>query len=176
MSKTLMILTHPKIDESIGNRIISNVIAKQENTEVRHLDKLYPDFKINIKAEQEALLKADTIIIQYPIFWYSTPAILKQWIDQVIQFGFAFGDDNYNLEGKKLIASFTIGSPVKDYPQEIIDKIIFHLQGLAEYCKMEYVGEIFCNDINGYSDGAKENAIKAANNHAQKLLKLINSF
>jgi putative NADPH-quinone reductase len=174
MSKTLMILAHPKIEGSIGNKIISNTIANLDNTEVRHLDKLYPDFKIDIKAEQEALLNADTIIFQYPLFWYSTPAILKEWIDQVIQYGFAFGKDSYNLADKKIIVSFTIGSPIKDYPAEIIQKITFAFQGLASYCKMNYVGEIFCNDINGYSNEARENAIEAANNHAQKLLELIN--
>ena len=168
-----MILAHPKIEESIGNKIISNKLA-ENNTEIRHLDKLYPDFKIDIKAEQEALLKADTIIFQYPLFWYSTPAILKEWIDQVIQYGFAFGKDSYNLEGKKMIVSFTIGSPIKDYPKETIQKIVFPFQGLAGYCKMNYVGELFCNDINAYSDGAKENAIQAANKHAETLLTFVN--
>lgn len=175
MGKTLMILAHPKIEESIGNKVISEAIAKQKNTEVRHLNKLYPSFKIDIKAEQEALLAADTIIFQYPLFWYSTPAILKEWIDQVIQYGFAFGANSYNLEGKKVIVSFTIGSPIKDYPNEVIQKITFPIQGLASYCKMEYIGEIFCNDINGYSDKAKENAIKEADKHTQQLLSLINN-
>ena len=173
MRKTLMILSHPKIEDSIGNKIISNSISKMENTEVRHLDKLYPNFKIDIKSEQEALLSADTIIFQYPLFWYSTPALLKEWIDQVIQYGFAFGKDSYSLEGKKMIVSFTIGSPVKDYPNEVIQKITFAFQGLASYCKMNYAGEMFCNDINGYSEEAKENAIQSANNHSKKLMELI---
>ena len=168
-----MILAHPKIEKSIGNKIISDNIANQSDSEIRHLDKLYPDFKIDVKAEQEALLKADTIIFQYPLFWYSTPAILKEWVDQVIQYGFAFGKDSHNLEGKKMIVSFTIGSPIKDYPDEIIQKITFAFQGLASYCKMNYAGEVFCNDINGYSEGAKENAIHAANEHAKTLLTLI---
>ena len=169
-----MILAHPKIEESIGNKIISNTVANLDNTEVRHLDILYPDFKINVKAEQEVLLNADTIIFQYPLFWYSTPAILKEWVDQVIQYGFAFGKDSYNLAGKRVIVSFTIGSPIKDYPKEIIQKITFPFEGLASYCKMEYAGNIFCTDIHGYSEEAKENAIEAANNHSKKLLELIN--
>lgn len=168
-----MILAHPRLEDSIGNKIISSKLA-DNNTEIRHLDKLYPDFKIDIKAEQEALLLADTIIFQYPLFWYSMPAIMKEWIDKVIQYGFAFGKDSYNLENKKLIVSFTIGSPIKDYPQEVIQKIAFPFQGLANYCKLEYAGEFFCNDINAYSDGAKEKAIQSANNHSQKLLELIN--
>ena len=173
MGKTLMILAHPKINESIGNKIISEAIAKEDNTEVRHLDQLYPNFKIDTKAEQEALLSADTIIFQYPLFWYSTPAILKEWIDQVIQYGFAFGTNSFQLADKKVIVSFTIGSPIKDYPTETIQKITFPFQGLAGYCKMQYAGEIFCNDINAYSDGAKENAIQSANKHVQQLLTMI---
>lgn len=168
-----MILAHPRLEDSIGNKIISSNLA-DNNTEIRHLDKLYPDFKIDIKAEQKALLSADIVIFQYPLFWYSMPAIMKEWIDQVIQYGFAFGKDSYNLENKKLIVSFTIGSPIKDYPQEVIQKIAFPFKGLASYCKLEYVGEIFCTDINAYSDGAKEKAIQSANNHSQKLLELIN--
>lgn len=167
-----MILAHPKIEESIGNKIISSKLA-DNNIEIRHLDKLYPDFKIDIKAEQEALLSADTIIFQYPLFWYSIPAIMKEWIDKVIQYGFAFGKDSYNLENKKLIVSFTIGSPIKDYPQEVIQKIAFPFKGLASYCKLEYAGEIFCTEINEYSDNAKEKAIQSANEHAEKLLILI---
>ena len=169
-----MILAHPSIEKSIGNKTISNIIAKQQNTEVRHLNALYPDFKIDISAEQEALLQAETIIFQYPLFWYSTPAILKEWIDQVMQYGFAFGN-NSQLIGKKVIVSFTIGSPASLYPNDVIEKITFHLRGLTSYCKMEYLGEIFCNDINGYTEEAKENAIKIANQHSKKLLELINN-
>ena len=133
-----------------------------------------PDFKIDVIAEQKALLNADTVIFQYPLFWYSTPAILKEWIDQVMEYGFAFGNES-KLIGKKVIISFTIGSPLKDYPQEVIEKITFHLKGLTTYCKMDYLGEIFCNDINGYSEEAKNKAIKIANEHSQKLLELINN-
>jgi len=109
MQKILMILAHPNIKGSIGNKIISELSAQQENIAVRHLNKLYPDFKIDVKAEQEALLKADFIIFQYPLFWYSTPAILKEWIDQVFQYGFAFGKDCFKLENKKMLISMTIG-------------------------------------------------------------------
>ena len=172
MSNTLMILAHPVIEKSIGNKIISDIISKEANTELRHLDQLYPDFNINIKAEQEALLKADTVIFQFPLFWYNMPAILKHWIDKVFEYGFAFGAES-KLTGKRVIVSFTIGSPAKDYPNEVIQKITFPLQGLSEYCKLQYVGELFCNDINGYSETAKNNAIDIANKHSQRLIELI---
>jgi len=166
-----MILAHPVIEKSIGNKIISDNIAKESNTEIRHLDLLYPDFNIDVKAEQEALLKADTIIFQFPLFWYNMPAMLKHWIDKVFEYGFAFGSGS-KLTGKRIIVSFTIGSPAKDYPNEVVQKITFPFQGLAEYCKLQYVGELFCNDINGYSEEAKINAINIANKHSQQLIEL----
>jgi putative NADPH-quinone reductase len=169
-----MILAHPVIENSIGNKIISDNYSKESNTELRHLDKLYPDFNIDVNAEQEALLKADTIIFQFPLFWYNMPAMLKHWIDRVFEYGFAFGTGS-KLTGKKVIVSFTIGSPVSDYPHEVVQKIAFPFQGLAAYCKLNYLGEIFCNDINGYSEDAKTNATKIANEHSQKLLELINN-
>jgi len=166
-----MILAHPVIEKSIGNKIISDNFSKEANTELRHLDQLYPDFNIDVEAEQQALLKADTIIFQFPLFWYSMPALLKHWIDKVFEYGFAFGSES-KLTGKKVIVSFTIGSPVKDYPNEVVQKITFPLQGLTRYCKMEYIDEIFCNDINGYSEEAKTKAIDIANKHSQQLIEL----
>ena len=168
-----MILAHPEIKKSIGNKIISDLFSKETNTEVRHLDQLYPDFNIDIKAEQEALLNADTIVFQFPLFWYNMPAILKHWIDKVFEYGFAFGADSI-LNNKNVIVSFTIGSSIKDYPNEVIQKIAFPFQGLTTYCNLNYLGEIYCNDINGYSEAAKENAIKTAKDHTKKLLDLIN--
>lgn len=169
-----MILAHPKIEESIGNKIISELTNQNDNVEVRHLNALYPDFKIDIKAEQQAMIKADTIIFQYPLYWYSTPAILKEWIDQVFEYGFAFGQ-NSKLNDKKVIISVTIGSAAKDYPQEVIDKILFPFQGLAAYCKMDYVGEVLSNNINNYTPEAGEKAKQIAKEHAKKLNILINS-
>jgi putative NADPH-quinone reductase len=171
-NKSLMILAHPALEKSIGNKIISANFSQETNTEVRHLDQLYPDFKIDIKAEQEALLNADTIIFQFPLFWYNMPALLKHWIDQVFQYGFAFGNES-KLTAKKVIVSFTIGSPIKSYPNEVVEKIVFPLKGLTEYCKMEYVTQIFCNDINSYSDEAKKNAIQSAEEHSKELTALI---
>lgn len=164
-----MILAHPQIEKSIGNKIISNYIAKEGNITVRHLDKLYPNFEIDVAAEQQALLNSETIIFQFPLFWYSIPALLKHWIDTVFLYGFAFGSDA-KLAEKKMIVSFTIGSPNKDYPAEVIQKITFPFQGLASYCKMEYIGALFCNDINGYSAAAHSKATAIAKKHAQQLI------
>jgi len=173
MENVLIILSHPDIQSSIGNKTISDNLNKLPNTEVRHIDSLYPDYKIDVKKEQEALKKADVIIFQYPLFWYNVPAMLKGWIDQVFTYGFAFGKDNYALEGKKIIVSFTTGTSVKDYPNEVTDKIIFPFKGLADFCKMEYLTEVISHEINNYSDEAVEKSKSFADLHAQKITELL---
>ncbi len=170
----LMLLAHPNLAHSIGNKLISKTIGNLNNSSIRNLAQLYPNFNIDVKAEQQALLNADVIIFQYPLFWYNVPAILKEWIDQVFTYGFAFGSDGFKLKDKKVIVSFTMGSSKKDYPPDVIEKIVFPLKGLSSYCKMKYLGEIFSTDINNYTDGAEEKAKVFATNHANELIKLIN--
>ena len=64
--------------------------------------KLYPDFKIDVKKEQEKLVKADSIILQFPMFWYNAPALMRQWFESVLEHGFAYGSKGKALEGKKI--------------------------------------------------------------------------
>lgn len=45
----------------------------------------------DVEAEQEKLLWADALILQFPLWWYSMPAILKGWVDRVYAYGFAYG-------------------------------------------------------------------------------------
>lgn len=171
-STTLVILAHPNMDKSIANKNISQLLEK-ENIVVRNLNQLYPDFKIDVKTEQEFLLKADTIIFQYPLFWYNVPSILKEWMDSVFTYGFAFGKGNFQLEGKKIIVSFTTGSSSKDYPEDVVEKIVFPFKGLANFCKMNYLTTIYSHEIANYSDEAKEKSVKIVEIHAKKLIDLL---
>jgi NAD(P)H dehydrogenase (quinone) len=45
----------------------------------------------DVQAEIEKLLWADTLILQFPLWWYAMPAILKGWVDRVYAYGFAYG-------------------------------------------------------------------------------------
>lgn len=114
--KTVLILAHPNLDESVANKRIAEQLAiKVENVEVRDIMALYPDYKIDAKTEQVALIEADTIIFQYPFWWYNMPAILKQWFDDVFAFNFAFGPEGDKLKGKNFLLSFTVGGPAESY-------------------------------------------------------------
>lgn len=164
MAKTLLILAHPHLQQSVRNKLIANELATETNLEVCDLTALYPNYNINVAEEQKKLLAAEVIIFQYPLYWYNVPPILKLWIDEVFTYGFAFGNGKYLLEGKKIVVSCTIGSKADVYSAETLEKIFFPFQGLAAYCKMEFAAPIVSfgesNDRKLLEQSAKEHAEK----------------
>lgn len=100
---TLVILAHPNLESSRVHAALLNAIRGAEGIEVRDLALLYPTSIIDVPAEQHALSNADEIVLQYPTYWYSTPGILKQWLDDVLVRGWAYGTGKPGvLAGKKL--------------------------------------------------------------------------
>ncbi|GAL15945.1 NAD(P)H oxidoreductase YRKL [Vibrio astriarenae] len=116
MRKVIVISGHPDLNKSYPNSVILDELGIAfPDADIRRLDKLYPDFNINVGAEQRALQGADTIVFQFPYYWYLFPALMKKWIDDVFTFNFAYGPEGDKLKGKQLILSFTIGGPEQAY-------------------------------------------------------------
>lgn len=141
MSRTLLLLAHPNIEKSVGNKTVIDTVKDLKNIEIRDLTSLYPDFNINVKAEQEALALADLIILQYPIYWYNMPPILKQWFDKVLTYGFAFGTGS-KIAGKSLMASVTAGSPEHAYQKGEMERILLPIKASAAFCKLNYLPHV----------------------------------
>src|SRR5260221_6508607 len=79
---------------------------------------------IDIASEQRKLLAADAVILQFPLWWFGMPAILKGWVDRVFAYGLAYGfkgaGNRYRygeggLKGKRALLCVTVGGPAKDY-------------------------------------------------------------
>lgn len=116
MRKILIISGHPDLDVSHTNRLIlARVAERVDEIEIRRLDALYPDYRIDVAAEQQALLGAGIVVLQFPFYWYSVPALLKKWMDEVLSYGFAYGSTGDKLKGKHLVLSITIGGPAASY-------------------------------------------------------------
>lgn len=113
--KTVVLLFHPTIESSTVNRRLAEVASQQENVVVRDMYQLYPDFKIDVKEEQNQLLEAERIVLQFPIYWYSSPALLKQWLDDVLEYGWAYGTGGDKLKGKELLLAVTPGATAENY-------------------------------------------------------------
>jgi putative NADPH-quinone reductase len=105
--KTIVNLFHPDYQDSRVNRALVNAVS--DEFEVRNIYELYPDFKIDVEKEKQAMLAADRIVIEFPMHWYSAPALLQQWEDVMITPDWAFGPEG-QLQGKDLLLAVTLGA------------------------------------------------------------------
>lgn len=115
MKKKLLIVAHPNMNASFFNKGLLESVKNTQNFTVHQLYSLYPDFKINVKKEQDLLIANDVIIFQHPLQWYSCPALLKLWIDEVLAYGFAYGEGGNALHGKEWRSVVTSAGGDLDY-------------------------------------------------------------
>lgn len=139
--KAHILLAHPQFGTSVLNRALLESASKDPRVSSRDLYSLYPDFVIDIAAEQKALIESDLIILQFPLYWYSTPFLLKKWQDEVLTWGFAFGKLGTALAGKKWMLATTTGVEKEFYqtgPQNLfnMDAFLSPLTQTAVYCGM----------------------------------------
>ncbi|MDC5420321.1 NAD(P)H-dependent oxidoreductase [Acinetobacter baumannii] len=171
----LLILAHPYYAQSIANKTIVNELVKTyPDLEVRDIFHLYPDYKIDVSAEQEALLRHDTIILQYPMFWFNMPAILKLWFDEVFTYQFAYGSQGDKLKDKKVIISMTVGQKeanMVNNHENLIVSFLKAVQHSIQYTQMQLSGTFLLYDVSSLS-GNPESKIKLeAVEHSHKVLK-----
>lgn len=182
--KTLIILAHPNLESSVANKRIVEKLPKHiNNVEVRDIFKLYPDYKINIEAEQQALLETDTIVFQYPFYWYNMPAILKLWFDEVFSYNFAYGSEGDKLKGKNFLLSITVGGPADSYTplgynHFKIEDFIKPLEQTAYLAQMNYLAPIYEHGM-VYISGvynSKEVVEQRADKQIEKLVKTLSEL
>lgn len=145
MKKTLIIFNHPNFQNSVFNRALIEKAKNQENVLVRHLDEIYgSDTKsFDIKKEQEFLIEYERVIFQFPLYWFSTPSMLKAYQDEILSYGFAYGKSGDKLVGKEFKTIVTIGAMEEAYQaggwnERSLNEILSPLQTMARFCGMTY--------------------------------------
>lgn len=144
-STTLIIVTHPDINHSkINKRWCDELEKNQELVTVHQLHQQYPNGEIDVKAEQALLLAHDTIIFQFPFYWFSTPPLLKKWLDDVLAHGFAYGSEvtDRQLCGKRMGLAISAGIKAYDYDKNgryisTVDELARPLLLTIEYIRAE---------------------------------------
>jgi putative NADPH-quinone reductase len=176
----LIILAHPRYHSSLANKTIMEELQNSnQHHEVRDIHRLYPDYRIDVQAEQEALLRHDTIILQYPFYWLNLPAILKHWIDEVFAYQFAYGSQGDKLKGKNLIPSFTVGAAEKEYHLSgkhhmRIFEFCKSLEHTAVYAQMNYIDPVCFFGASLNVEAFTEEEVKGnAKQHAQKIIGIL---
>ena len=143
-SRVLILFAHPALEKSRVNRRLIAAVQNLENVTVNDLYEEYPDFYINVKREQELLLSHDVVVFQHPFYWYSCPALLKQWEDLVLQYGFAYGAQGTKLEGKWALTAITAGGTQSAYGREgynffTIRELLIPFEQTVRLCGMIYL-------------------------------------
>lgn len=180
--KNLLILTHPNLQQSFSNKKIVEALQGIANLKIRNLNNDYPNFIIDVEKEQADLLSHDRVILQFPMFWYSTPALLKEWLDAVLTPGFAYSygnnSEDFKLQGKKLLLSITAAGPQNAYQGgavnlSTVEELFIPLNRTAHYCRMDFETPVVSHEMLGFLPHKQlevENRVEA---HIEKLKNII---
>ena len=144
MNKILILFAHPRFENSRTNKALVEGIRGVEGVTFHDLYECYPDFYIDIEHEKKLLEDHDVIIWHHPFYWYSCPPLMKQWIDLVLEFGWAYGPEGKALAGKKCFQVITAGGSANVYRTEgknhyTINEFLRPFEQTARLCSMEYM-------------------------------------
>ncbi|KZB82271.1 NAD(P)H-dependent oxidoreductase [Amycolatopsis regifaucium] len=138
----------------------------------------------DIRAEHEKLAWADAVIIQFPLWWYGMPAILKGWFDRVFVKGFAYGVQRPDgktarygegkLAGKRAMVLLTAGAPEATIgPRGVngeINDLLFPLQhGTLWYAGMSVLPPLTIHGADRVSPGQYDVAVEALRDRLRTL-------
>lgn len=114
MKKTLVILAHPNIEGSVANKKWKEEAEKNSDVIVHNIYEAYPDGNIDVNKELKLLTETENLILQFPIYWFNCPPLLKTWFDEVIMAAH-FVEENKILAGKKIGLAVTTGGQKERY-------------------------------------------------------------
>ena len=139
----LVVLAHPNLEQSEVNSHYLSKLKSIKEVSINNLYKKYPDYNIDVAKEQELLISHDIIIFQFPLYWFSSPALLRKWQDDVITSAFSIGQNN-KLKGKELMIVVSVGGTKSDYRHGdllniTIDEVLSPFEAFAHLTEMKYL-------------------------------------
>ena len=142
--RILLLFAHPSQARSEVNSVLFNAAKQHKAVTAVDLYAEYPDFNISIEREQQRLLEHDVIIFQFPFYWYSTPALLKEWQDLVLEYGFAYGKGGDALKGKQFLCAVSAGGREEAYQTEgfnhfTLRQLLQPLEQMASITQLTYL-------------------------------------
>jgi glutathione-regulated potassium-efflux system ancillary protein KefG len=173
--KILILFAHPRFEKSLNNAVLVKSIPQSPDITFHDLYEHYPDFNIDIGREKKLLESHDVIIWQHPFYWYSAPPLLKQWIDMVLEFGWAYGPGGTNLAGKIVFNVITSGGQRSAYSKDgynrfTIKELLAPFEQTAWLCKMIWLPAF---TLHGTHRITKEEALETAGHYRHLLETLL---
>jgi glutathione-regulated potassium-efflux system ancillary protein KefG len=140
-AKVLLLYAHPESQDSVANRVLLEPALQLPNVTVHDLYAHYPDFFIDIAHEQDLLRQHQVIVFQHPLYTWSCPALLKEWLDRVLSR--AGGNQ---LAGKYWRSVITTGEPESAYRRDAnrypMNDILRPFELTAGMCRMHWLSPI----------------------------------
>src|SRR5689334_18386381 len=127
-AEILVLVAHPELEQSRANRRLldaARALQQGGHVAVRDLYALYPDYLIDVEAEQAALAAARLVVWQQPVRWYGMPPLLKLWCDDVLAFGWAYGPGGDALRGKDVWLVASTGGGDESYRPDGYNRYFF---------------------------------------------------
>ncbi|WP_198591052.1 NAD(P)H-dependent oxidoreductase [Vibrio breoganii] len=141
--RVLLLFAHPSQSRSEVNIALYKAAKKVPGITCVDLYSEYPKYDIDIEREQQRLLDHDVIIFQFPLYWYSTPSIFKEWQDLVLEYGFAYGHEGTAIQGKQFFCAITAGGKEDAYQTDgynhyTIRELLHPIEQTAALTRMNY--------------------------------------
>lgn len=178
MKKTLVIVAHPQIKESVVNqRWIEELRKHPDKFTVHEIYQVYPNGIIDVAKEQALIEAHENLIFQFPVYWFNCPPFFKQWLDDVFTYGWAYGSTGNKLKNKKIMLAVSAGIQSKDYSdtgryQLSLNQALYPFELTALYVEADYqpIYAFYGTESNPTSEEVDQSAI----HYVQKLILLAN--
>ena len=175
MKKILILFGHPAFKRSTINAALRETVETLEGVTFHDLYASYPDFLIDVPHEQQLCENHDIIIFQHPFYWYSTPAIIKEWFDLVLEHGWAYGSTGNALKGKITFQALTAGGDQESYGADGLNRFTIRelttpFRATANLCGMDWMPPFA---VLGIHQGLPENErVRHAEDYRRTLIAL----
>ena len=161
MPRILILFAHPRLEKSRTNRALIRQVPRHHDITLRDLYELYPDFNVDIVREQQFLEAHDIVVLHHPFYWYSMPPLLKQYIDLVYAFGWAYGPGGTALRDKVQFHVISTGGGEEAYTTEgfhgsTLAQFMLPLKRTATLCGMTWLPPFAVQATNRLGDAELE--------------------
>jgi glutathione-regulated potassium-efflux system ancillary protein KefG len=144
MNTVLILFAHPRFEKSRANRALLSALNHENYITVHDLYERYPDFNIDTATERNLLLSHNIVVWHYPFYMFSAPPMIKQWIDLVLEHGWAHGEGGCNMANKIVFNTLTTGGTRNAYGRSghnrySLREFLLPFEQTAHLCNMTYL-------------------------------------
>ncbi len=164
--RILVLFVHPALHRSRANAALASAVRDLPGVTFHDLYEAYPNHLVDVDREQGLLREHEVIVWQHPFYWYSSPSLLKEWQDVVLEYGFAYGDQGTALRGKSLLSVLTTGGPAAAYQPDgynryRMSELLAPFNQTAYLCGMKYLEPFIVHGVRQLTDAQLQSAAAA---------------